>query len=285
MAVSKNYVDTVKNRLNVDSVEDIYEKIRKGDETAFNEAVSLHRIAFDNLVKALKERFTTISDTDIEQCCYIGLYEAILNGRKGYNYTTAFVQRATRKAELMYQEEKKYYDFFTVDNYNQLQKEKYEIDTVPIRNARNDILYQIIKENLSPIHQYVLIRRYGLDGGKEWSGKELAQKIGFTRSNGYELIQRAERKIYIILLYNREHRRLVSPDFHIKDLWDNIRHQDTDKYIKAYSDLARKAYHIITTEDKYSITGLMKNNIKPKPKRKQIVSDTIQIKHLAEASV
>lgn len=257
---TKSIIDNIKLEQQVEYVEELYEKVRLGDETAFNETVSLHRVAFDNLLNSLKKRFPTISDTDIRQCCYIGLYEAILCGRKGYNYTTSFSNRATHKAELLYREEKDYNERF--DTFAVIESERYEIDKVTDKNERNEFLYRIIATRLSPIHQYTIIHFYGLDGGHEWKNQDIADKIGYTKQNVSRMINRIEYKLLNLIRFDYANRAILSPDFHIKDLWDNTKHQDTDKYYKKYKHLARKAYHTIMTENSYLSTGMMKKSMK-----------------------
>lgn len=245
MMTTKSIIDTVKDKQNIEYVEELYDKVRLGDETAFKTAVSLHRLAFDNMRKKLTEQYPTLNSTDIDQCCYIGLYEAILKGRKGANYSGSFRAKAMRKAELLYLDEKEYNERF--DNHDLLWKETYEIDKIAVRNERNEVLYDIIRDRLTPAQQFAVIRYYGLDGYKEWTSAQISEKLGYRAVNtAWGNIQRIEKKIYFCLINSSKSRTLLRPDFHIRDLWDATKHQDISRYQDAYADLAGKAYHTLS---------------------------------------
>lgn len=218
------YVDNTKSflkPLSKEQEEDLVKKMSEGDENAKKLLIEHNMRLVAHIVK--KYSSTYEADDLISVGC-IGLIKAInsFQFEKGATLSTYAARCIENEILMLMRANKKHQSTESLDETVGLDKDGSSItmlETIPeddpeklFNTANNTILLEkineIMKNSLNEREYYVVVNRYGLNGKPAYTQREVAKKLGISRS----YISRIEKKALEILKENINDMKLYDSD-------------------------------------------------------------------------
>ena len=187
--------------------EDCLKRMHQGDESAREKLIN-HNL---RLVAHIIKKYYSAQDLqeDLISIGTIGLIKAIssFNSTKGTRLATYAARCIDNEILMYFRNQKKTAQDVSINEPIDTDKDGNALTLIDVIADDTDIIEDIdtklkvqrmkkyIRESLSPREQQILIYRYGLGGTKELTQREVAKKLGISRS----YVSRIEKKAFSIL--------------------------------------------------------------------------------------